>query len=87
MASKKSRGLLFALVLGVAGFVAGVLTAPKSGKDTRDEVVKDAKKVKASTEETVETVIDKVTDALKRSEQAITSAKEGFKKTPAKKKK
>jgi len=86
MASKKGRGLLITLLVGIGGFVAGLLAAPKSGKQTRDEVVKDTKKVAETTEDAVETVIDKVTDVLKRSEQAIASAKESFNKTPGKKK-
>jgi gas vesicle protein len=41
MDKKTGRFALGALLLGVAGYVAGILTAPKSGKETRKDI-KDA---------------------------------------------
>lgn len=41
---------LGALVAGVGGFVAGILTAPKSGKETRAELAEEAGVLKNNTE-------------------------------------
>jgi gas vesicle protein len=43
----KAKVLLGAIIGVAAGFVAGVLTAPKSGKDTREELKKKAEAKKA----------------------------------------
>jgi gas vesicle protein len=40
-----------ALIAGVAGYLSGILTAPKSGKETRKQLVEDAESIKVSTEE------------------------------------
>jgi len=86
MANNKSSGALITLLVGVAGFVAGLLVAPKSGKDTRDDLMKDGKKVADTAKETVETVKAKTAEVKARSQQAVESAKDGFKKAPSKKK-
>lgn len=41
---------LGAAIAGVAGYVAGVLTAPKSGKETRQDIKNTANKVKIEAE-------------------------------------
>jgi len=43
----KGKLLLGTLIGAAAGFVAGVLTAPKSGKETRDELKKKAEAKKS----------------------------------------
>lgn len=39
-----------ALVAAVVGYVAGILTAPKSGKETREDIKRDAKQTYAEAE-------------------------------------
>jgi gas vesicle protein len=42
---------LSALIAGVAGYIGGVLTAPKSGKETRKKLTEEAEGFKDSAEE------------------------------------
>ena len=85
MAKKKSRSLLVTLLIAAAGFVAGILTAPKSGKETREEIVKDTKKVVSTTKKTAANVKAKTVEVKNRSQQAVAGAKAGYQKAPAKK--
>lgn len=51
MAQSEGKSVLTALVLGVAvGFAAGILTAPKSGAETREDLRKAADKLKKDLE-------------------------------------
>ncbi len=52
----KGKFALGAVVAAAAGFVAGILTAPKSGKETRDEIKDKAVKTK-------DTVVDEAVKA------------------------
>ncbi len=66
---EKTANFLKGLLLGaVAGGVAGVLLAPKSGKETRDDIMKLAEKVKkdaTSYFEDAKTMLMQKVDALK----------------------
>jgi gas vesicle protein len=42
---------LSALIAGAAGYIGGILTAPKSGKETRKQLAEEAEGIKDSTEE------------------------------------
>jgi gas vesicle protein len=42
---------LSALIAGAAGYIGGILTAPKSGKETRKQLAEEAEGLKDSTEE------------------------------------
>lgn len=46
--------VLGALIAGAVGYIAGVLTAPKSGKETREDIKVVAKKVQAELTEITE---------------------------------
>lgn len=47
MSKSDGKGVLAAIIVGAAaGYVAGVLTAPKSGKETREDLKKSAEKYK-----------------------------------------
>lgn len=46
----KSKWALGALVLGIIGYIAGLLTAPKSGKDTREDIKDTANRVVSEAE-------------------------------------
>jgi gas vesicle protein len=85
----KGKFALGALVGAAVGFVAGVLTAPKSGKETRADIKekateykdvagKKADEVKTKAEEVVEDVKVKAEDLKGRTERAVAGAKKGF---------
>ncbi len=86
---------LGAAVGAVTGFVAGVLVAPKSGKETREDIKTTAVKAKGEVLENVKKAGDTVKDVAKdvttkandvktRVEQAVEGAQEGFKHNPKK---
>lgn len=45
MKNSTKRFAVGALLAGVAGYLAGILTAPKSGKETRDDIKNNANKL------------------------------------------
>ena len=49
----------------VAGYFAGLLTAPKSGKETRQDIGNKAEQVKGSAEAQLQTAVDELNVALK----------------------
>jgi gas vesicle protein len=59
------RLALGAIVGGAAGYLAGVLTAPKSGAQTRKDLTNKAGEVKDSAEEQLESTVDELNSALK----------------------
>lgn len=50
MAKSTKKWAVSALVAGAAGYVAGILTAPKSGKETRKDIKEAAGKAKSEAE-------------------------------------
>lgn len=54
-----------ALLAGVAGYVTGILTAPKSGKETREDIVDKAEDIKHGAEDQLQAAQDEVSDLLK----------------------
>lgn len=77
------------LTAAAAGFAAGILTAPKSGKETRADLklkagklkasaTKKAKSVASKTGDIVENVKDEAIDLKKRAGRAVEGAKKGF---------
>jgi gas vesicle protein len=54
-----------ALIAGVAGYLSGILTAPKSGKETRKQLVEDAESIKVSTEEQLQKANEELKVLLK----------------------
>jgi gas vesicle protein len=55
MAKSAKKWAIGAAVAGVVGYVAGILTAPKSGKETRQDIKSTAAKVKRETEKKLKT--------------------------------
>ncbi|MBX4188947.1 YtxH domain-containing protein [Candidatus Saccharibacteria bacterium] len=53
-------------VAGLIGYAAGVLTAPKSGKQTRDDIAKKAGDVKDSIEDQLNQLNEELKDLLKK---------------------
>jgi gas vesicle protein len=56
---------LGAAVAGVVGYLGGILTAPKSGKETRKQLAEDAEGIKETTEEQLQKVNDELKVLLK----------------------
>ena len=88
----KTRNIFFGTIFGaIAGFAAGILTAQKSGKETRadigrkaeeikDEAVVNGKYAKIRTEETIEEIQDTLDELKVRTKNAAKAAKKEFKK-------
>ena len=85
----KGKFALGALVGAAAGVVAGVLTAPKSGKETRADIKRKAGEIKEDATEVVDKAKTKATDVAgevrekaegyrDRAERAVSSAKKEF---------
>jgi gas vesicle protein len=87
---KFALGALFGAAVGV---VAGILTAPKSGKETRADIKAKAGEIKGQAEKKVDEVKTKATevagdvkknaeDLKGRTERAVEGAKKGFNSKP-----
>jgi gas vesicle protein len=61
----KGKFALGAVFAAAAGFVTGILLAPKSGKETREEIKVNANKAKDATVEKAEELKGKATDVAK----------------------
>lgn len=69
MAKSEHPGRKFALgalVAGVAGYLTGLLTAPKSGKETRADIANKAGEIKEDAEEKLQEAHDELAEALKK---------------------
>jgi gas vesicle protein len=60
----KRNMALGALIAGAAGYVAGILTAPKSGKETRADIADKAGDVKESAEQQLMNIQSELKDLL-----------------------
>jgi gas vesicle protein len=71
-----------ALIAGVAGYIGGILTAPKSGKDTRKQLAEEAEGLKDSTEEQLQRANEElkvlIKDAKTKTVSLSSQAKEEF---------
>lgn len=87
----KGKFALGALIGGAIGAVAALLTAPKSGKETREDLKKKVNEIKTDTEKKAGEVKEKATavkkdvesqatELKKRTENAVKGAKDGFNK-------
>lgn len=68
---KKNAGKKIALgaaIAGVVGYAAGILTAPKSGKETRADIAKKAGEVKAGSLEQLESTHQDLAESLKKAQ-------------------
>lgn len=77
--------IAFGAIIGAAaGLIAGVLTAPKSGKETRADIKTKAAELKDKADETSQAAKDRALDLKARAESsvnnAVDGAKSGFKK-------
>ena len=71
-----------AAVAGVVGYAAGILTAPKSGKETREDIGNKAGDIKASLEQQLAELNDELKELIAKSKTATLAlsakAKEEF---------
>lgn len=58
-----------AAIAGVAGYVAGILTAPKSGKETRKDIKDKAVKAKVDAEKKLKQLHSQMDDLLKQGKE------------------
>lgn len=65
MGKNTGKWAVGALAAGVAGYVAGVLTAPKSGKETREDIKVAAVKAKTEAEKKLKTAHSELSQLLK----------------------
>jgi gas vesicle protein len=63
-----------ALLAGVAGYVAGVLTAPKSGKETRQDIKSAATKAMREAEKQLKTLHSELTHLMTEVKKQASSA-------------
>jgi len=83
--TKESTGKKVAIgaaVAGVVGFVAGILTAPKSGKETREDIKNAALKAKSEAEKNLKAMHSelnsKLADVKAKGEELSGKAKDEF---------
>ena len=65
-----------ALISASAGYLAGVLTAPKSGKDTRKDIVKGASKARSDGEKQLKKMHSELDHLLKDGEKHAKTTKD-----------
>ncbi len=58
-----------AAIAGFAGYVAGILTAPKSGKETRKDIANKAVKLKQDAEKKLKTLLSELGDLLEEAKK------------------
>jgi gas vesicle protein len=63
------------LVAAGAGYLAGVLTAPKSGKETRNDITRTASKARSDSEKQLKKLHSELTDVLNEVENRANKAK------------
>ena len=54
-----------ATLAGAIGYITGILTAPKSGKETREDIADKAEELKESAEEQLQNAHDELTELIK----------------------
>jgi len=77
---RAQRYAIGAVVAAVTGYVAGILTAPKSGKDTRKDISEATVKAKAEAEKKLKELhseLDKLLTSVKAGAQKVKSGASG----------
>lgn len=64
-----------ALVIAGAGYLAGILTAPKSGKETRKDIAKTASKARVDAEKQLKKLHSELADLIKDGDKKTKSAR------------
>jgi gas vesicle protein len=81
MSDKSSKGFIYGFLAGgIIGAVVALLYAPKTGKEMRDSIKKNAEKVMGEADDYIElaknSVSEVINEAKKKSEDLVTHAKE-----------
>jgi gas vesicle protein len=80
MMSKTKRTVAVGTLVGLGlGYVAGILTAPKSGKETRKSIVDAGLKAKAEAEKKIKSLNSELNDVIQQAEKLLADAKAGAK--------
>lgn len=69
MAKEGRKFALGAVIAAAAGYLAGILTAPKSGKETRKDIQNAAVKTKAEAEKALKNLHSELADLIKEAKQ------------------
>ncbi len=77
--NKGTKVAVSTAVAAVAGYVAGILTAPKSGKETRSDIQKQAAKARKESEKKLKEISGELTDLIVRAKSKVKTAEEGTK--------
>lgn len=72
---KKSKIALGAAIAIASGYVAGVLTAPKSGQQTRKDISKKASKAKTDGEKQLKKLHSELSDSIAKAEKNLANSK------------
>lgn len=84
MANRTSKIAIGAVIAAGVGYIAGILTAPKSGKETRKDIADAAIKVKSETERRLKQIYSELDDAIaeakRRAAPVAASAKQELEK-------
>jgi gas vesicle protein len=76
MGKNKGRNLALGTVLvALAGYVAGILTAPKSGKETRKDIQKKAAQAKSEAEKKLKALHSELNDLISSGKKKAGDAK------------
>jgi len=71
-----SKKFALGAIVGVAaGVIAGMLTAPKAGRETRSDIRRKAADMKAGASDTIDHVVDKAEEYMHRAEDAVRDVK------------
>jgi gas vesicle protein len=72
---KKSKAVALGIGVAAAGYVAGILTAPKSGKETRKDIKNTANKAMVNAEKQLKKLHSELSELIKKGEDAGKKAK------------
>lgn len=78
--NKKSKFAVGTLIAAAAGYVTGLLTAPKSGKETRNDIKETANKAKSDAEKQLKHAHSELNNLLDDAGKLATKAKGQIKK-------
>lgn len=74
--SKQGRNFAIgAMIAATAGYIAGVLTAPKSGKDTRRDIANSASKAKTEGEKQLKALHSELQETIDKANNQASKAK------------
>lgn len=76
MSNKSSKWALGAILAGIAGYITGILTAPKSGKETRQDIKNEAQKLSSETEKELKKLHDELNKLINQINLKASSAKQ-----------